>query len=190
MTTEDNKIVYIDADTSDYSIVYYAFDTYTKINCAYKYYSNNDNSFEANEIIPGIYLGGINSVYDINKLKELNITHIISAIAGFDPPYPKEFNYLVVNALDNENTNLSKIFDKTNDFINETFFCDKKILIHCQAGRSRSTTILAAYLIKLTGNNVKNIISSIKCKRNIIEPNKYFLEQLESYRKELFHYKK
>ena len=54
------------------------------------------------------------------------------------------------------------------------------------AGRSRSVTILAAYIIKKYGLNVKNTISSIKNKRSIIEPNLYFVNQLYEYYNKLY----
>jgi protein-tyrosine phosphatase len=54
------------------------------------------------------------------------------------------------------------------------------------AGRSRSVTILAAYIIKITGMDVETTLSTIKAKRNIIEPNEYFISQLEEYYKELY----
>jgi protein-tyrosine phosphatase len=177
---------YIDTNSTDYSIVHYTFDIYTKANCLIKYYSPNKDIFEANEIITGVYLGNINSVYDIEKLKSLGITHIISVIEGFIPPYPDDFNYLVINALDTQNTDLFDTFDVSGDFIDDAIMDDSKILIHCQAGRSRSATILAAYIIKTFGIEVGLVISLIKNKRSIIEPNKYFVSQLENYYAELF----
>lgn len=182
-----SKIVkYIDAKTTDYTVVQYTFDIYTKANCLMKYYGYNRNIFEANEILNGIYLGNINSVYDFDKLKSLGITHIISVIGGFIPPYPDDFNYLVINALDTPYTELSDNFDTANDFIDDAIMDNSKILIHCQAGRSRSATILAAYIIKTFGIEVGLVISLIKNKRSIIEPNKYFVSQLENYYAELF----
>ena len=133
-----------------------------------------------------MYLGSINSVYDIDRLKELGITHIISVIAGFTPPYTEDFNYLVLNAMDTTNTDLSKHFDYTNSFIDEAFNSGSKILIHCMAGRSRSATILAAYIIHKFGIDYENTIRSIKSKRCIVEPNSYFVEQLNEYYKNLY----
>jgi protein-tyrosine phosphatase len=172
---------YIECDTTDYMFKKYMYNLYTQTTCALKYYSNNENTFEANEILEGIYLGNINSVYDIKKLKELKIKRVISVIDGFTPPYPEDFEYLVINALDNENTDLSKNFEVTNNFIEDSFVNNKNILIHCSYGRSRSATILAAYFIKTFGYNVKTSIDSIKNKRTIIEPNTNFLSQLEKY---------
>ena len=77
-------------------------------------------------------------------------------------------------------------FDTSNDFIDDAIMDNSNILIHCQAGRSRSVTILAAYIIKTFGIDVDITLDIIKNKRSIIEPNKYFVTQLEKYYNELF----
>ena len=182
----DVKIVkYIDCQSDDYTLFKLSYDVYIKLNCTLKYFVNY-NTFEADEILNGIYLGNINSVYDIKKLKELGITDIISVIEGFDPPYVKDFNYLVINAIDTENTNLSNCFDVSNEFINNAIENNKKVLIHCTYGKSRSVTILAAYIISTFGMNIENTLKAIKSKRNIINPNKFFIKQLEKYYDDLY----
>lgn len=173
-----------DVKTSDYNIVYYGSCIINKVK-SFISYSSPYGSFEADKILDDIYLGGIDSVYDKDELKKLDIKNIISVIAGFDPPYPENFNYLVLNALDTVNTDLKEYFEITNNFIDDVLDNDEKILIHCMVGRSRSVTILAAYIMKITGMNVENTLKSIKNKRSIIEPNEYFVSQLEEYYKEL-----
>ena len=173
-------------DSTDYAVVYYMFEVYTKGNCAIRYYSNNENAFEADEIVYGLYLGNINSVYDKKTLKELGITNIISVLAGFDAPFPEDFNYLIINALDNENTDLSKIFEDTNSFIEKAFENNEKILVHCMAGRSRSASVIIAYLIKTFGINAKTSISMLKNKRAIVQPNNSFIKQLNDYYSSLY----
>ena len=59
---------YIDTNTTDYSVIQYTFDMYTKANCLLKYYSPNKDIFEADEILSGIYLGNINSRCSFCKL--------------------------------------------------------------------------------------------------------------------------
>lgn len=173
-----------DVKTTDYNIIYYSSCAINKVKSLISYASNR--VFEANKIIEGVYLGGIDSVYDKDELKKLGIKSIISVIAGFEPPYPEDFNYVVLNALDTVNTDLKDFFSMTNDFIDDSLDNDEKVLIHCMAGRSRSVTILAAYIIKITGMDVETTLDTIKAKRNIIEPNEYFVKQLEEYRKELY----
>lgn len=184
--SSDTKTKYIECNSTDYTLVKYTYDLFSKVNCLVKYYSNKENIFEANKIIEGIYLGDINSVYDIKQLKDIGITHIISVISGFVPPYPNDFNYLVLNALDNVNTSLIEHFDETNSFIDDAFIDNKKVLIHCQYGRSRSATIVSAYIIKSFGMDVKNSLEVVKSKRNIIEPNEYFVNQLKEYYSSLY----
>lgn len=172
---------FINVSTTDYSIKYYMNNLYTKANCSLLSNMNNDNKFEANEIIPGVYLGNINSVYDFKRLKDLRITHIISVLSGFTPPYPEDFNYLVINALDSVNTDIQESFSKSNEFIDDAFGNCGNVLIHCMAGRSRSATILSAFMIKTFGSTVETTLSLIKKERSIIDPNEYFKEQLRIY---------
>lgn len=166
--------------SEDYNIFYYTQIPYIRTQqlllnyCLYP-------TFEANEIINGVYLGNIDSSHDYKKLKELGITDIVSVVAGYQPPFPNEFNYLVVEATDSETTSLSEVFNRSNDFIDKVFENNGKVLIHCVAGRSRSVTILAVYLINKFGMNVQDIIDIIKRKRNIICPNSGFVKQLEEY---------
>ena len=114
-------------------------------------------------------------------LKSLGITNIISVIAGFEPPFPEDFNYLVINALDNENTDLYEIFEDTSRFIEKAFENNEKILVHCMAGRSRSATIIIAYLIKTFGIKAYTGIDILKSKRPIVQPNNSFIKQLNTY---------
>jgi protein-tyrosine phosphatase len=171
----------IECNSNDYTIIKYSYDMFAKANCFVKYYTNRDDMFEANEIIDGIYLGDINSVYDIKTLKKLGITHIVSVISGFDAPYPSDFNYLVINALDNSNTDLLEHFNKCNEFIDAALYDGGKVLIHCQYGRSRSATMTIAYIIKTFGMHTNNCLNLLKNKRNIIKPNDNFVNQLNKY---------
>lgn len=177
-----NNIKYKDVNMSDNSLIYYSFYAYNKI--VSKYFQNTTNNFEADEIMPGIFLGSINSSYDLDVLKSKGITHIISAILGYDPAFPEAFQYLIVNALDNENNNIADVFESCNDFINDALFeSNGKVLIHCMAGRSRSATILAAYIIETYGMDVDNVLNLLKNKRKIVEPNSSFVKQLHEYYK-------
>ena len=62
-----SNIIYKDVNMSDNSLIYYSFYAYNKI--VSKYFQNTTNNFEADEIMPGIFLGSINSSYDLNVLK-------------------------------------------------------------------------------------------------------------------------
>ena len=60
------------------------------------------------------------------------------------------------------------------------------LLIHCIAGRSRSVTLLLAYLIFKYKYTVDEAIKLVKDKRDIIEPNPNFIKQLHIYYDSLY----
>jgi dual specificity phosphatase 12 len=52
------------------------------------------------------------------------------------------------------------------------------VLVHCAGGISRSATLVAAYLMWEHGWTRKETIQHITAKRNIVDPNEGFMDQL------------
>ena len=160
---------------------YFLYFYYGKIRRHLQYYASNPPEFCADEILPNIYLGNIQSAYQKEFLKEKGITHIITAVLGVSPIFPDDFTYLNINSIDYDNDNLMTNFNKTNDFINKCIEKNGKVLIHCICGVSRSVTITCAYLMKNKNINPNEAIEFIKEKRPIAEPNCGFKKQLNNY---------
>ena len=59
----------------------------------------------------------------------------------------------------------------------------ESILVHCQAGVSRSATMVAAYLIKYFDFSVSAAVDMVKAARPIANPNEGFMRQLEAWQK-------
>jgi hypothetical protein len=178
-----NDLIYKDVETNNIDLTYYPYYIFNNLYSYSKCLNIFENKFEGSEIIIGLYVGSIDSTYDIKTLKSKGITHIISVLPGFTPPYPNDFKYMVINAMDDENTNLDMVFEDSNKFIEDAFENRGNILVHCMMGRSRSATITAAYLIHAFGMNVDEVLLLMKNKRSIIQPNKYFEKQLRKYYK-------
>lgn len=153
---------------------------YGKIRHYYQSYVAN-NDFTGSLIINNIYLGNIYDAYDINTLKNLEINNVLSAVIGFNDIYDSSINHLSLNLIDNETQNIIHYFDISNHFIDNIIQKKQKILIHCIAGRSRSATLLIAYLIYKYKYSVNDAIKLLKEKRNIVEPNQNFINQLHTY---------
>lgn len=179
-----SNIKYLDAESTNNFLIYYSFCAFNKIIGGINNFF--EKKFEATKILENVYLGNINSSYDYETLKKLNITHVVSVIAGYEPPFPNDFKYLVINALDDENTSLYNTFDSANKFIEDSYDNGGNVLIHCRAGRSRSACILSAYIINSFGMTPKITLDILKEKRPIVDPNPYFMKQLEMYYKDKY----
>ena len=76
----------------------------------------------------------------------------------------------------------------------EKFFNDKKdpdfieenigktnVLVHCQAGVSRSATIVIAYMMRKYQYSMDVAVDRVKKRRPYIDPNKGFMKQLREF---------
>ena len=116
------------------------------------------NDKKAVEIIPHLYIGSITSASNLEELESKNITHILCCGFKLKCFFPEKFKYYKIDIIDRENENIRKYFDETNNFINESIKNNGNILVHCQAGISRSTSIIIAYLMKYNNMNFNFLI--------------------------------
>ena len=138
------------------------------------------------QISKELFIGNLYDAKDFNLLKKKGITHILCAAGELKPNFPNEFEYLTLNgASDHEDYNLSKDFDRAADFINKGVKQGGKVLVHCAAGISRSTSCMMAYLMKHRGMKLLDAYKLCKSGRAIVNPNEGFKRQLEGYEKSL-----
>ena len=142
-----------------------------------------------NEIVPGLYLGDFASACNVEILKNLKFTHIVTAILGVDEMFPNDFIYLTLPLRDVRSETIFTVFSDSSDFIRNALQNGGKVLIHCICGVSRSATLVAAYLIKEYGMSADDAIKYIQSKRNVVNPNSGFKSQLQRYHA-LIHRKK
>ena len=113
------------------------------------------------------------------------ITHILS-VGDFEiKRYEDEFTYIKFAVGDAPDQDISQFFEESNAFVTRCLEDGGKVLIHCAAGISRSTTVLCAYLMKTTGQNLDDVLKHVRTKRPIATPNMGFREQLKKYQAEL-----
>lgn len=140
------------------------------------------STFEANEIIPGLWLGNWASATHREELKSRGITHIMTAIYGSYATFPSDFTYKLVPLRDiPEQDMTNELLDETSDYIHEVLSSDNKILIHCSYGKSRSSSLVIAYLIKYHDYSFERARLFVKEKRELIEPNPGFQYRLKNY---------
>lgn len=77
--------------------------------------------------------------------------------------------------------NIIQYFPETYEFIKNALAGKGRVLVHCQAGVSRSPTIVAAYIMREKQLSAQQALDIIKLRRSFIEPNRGFMEQLDLY---------
>ncbi|CAN1193165.1 Dual specificity protein phosphatase 1 [Linum perenne] len=82
---------------------------------------------------------------------------------------------------DREETNLRQYFEECINFIDEAKRQGGAVLVHCFVGRSRSVTIILAYLMKKHGMTVSQALEYVKSRRPQASPNSGFILQLQEY---------
>jgi len=55
------------------------------------------------------------------------------------------------------------------------------VLVNCAQGKSRSTTLVVAYVMCVEGQNVADTVGFVQSKRSIAQPNPGFIAQLETF---------
>ena len=134
------------------------------------------------EIIRGeLYLGGRSSTVSEDELLSRKVTHIVS-ITTDDVTLPGEkFKQYHVRLEDEGESNLSSHFEDIFRFMREAVLDQQAVLVHCEAGISRSATTVIAYLMKFHSMTLGQAFEHTKERRRIINPNTGFVEQLRRF---------
>lgn len=140
-----------------------------------------DDTFEANQIIDNLWLGSLESSCNREALQERNIETVVSAILGASAAFPFDFKYERAKLRDIEDEDITSEFDRLLPIIREELLKGRGVICHCIAGRSRSASIVAAYLICYHNMTTEDALKFIKSKRSQINPNPGYIEQLKDY---------
>jgi len=147
---------------------------------------------DMHEIRPRLWLGSYGPASDRASLAERGVTHILTVGVKTDllgarqrvqlPPSEKDpVTRVIVAVQDAPHARLDRHFDACSTFIADALTKGGAIFVHCQAGQSRSPTIVAAYLMREERLTALSALESIKRIRSVIRPNCGFLDQLRSF---------
>lgn len=137
------------------------------------------------QIEEGLYLGSVGGANNKSALKSLNVTHILTVASSLAPTHPNDFIYKIIDIPDREDVNIAQYFDECFNFIDEAKRMGGGVLVHCFVGRSRSVTIVVAYLMKKHNMSVSEALDLVRSKRPMASPNSGFMLQLQNYEKSL-----
>lgn len=144
---------------------------------------NIPNVINPFEILPHLYLGCRKVATCLPGLRESNITYILNVTSSIPNHFQslEGFIYKQIAVEDNLDVDMTQHLTGAFQFIEEARACGEKVLVHCHAGRSRSVTIVLAYLIKYYSHTLESAFKYVKERKPDINPNLSFIGQLLNY---------
>ncbi len=134
-------------------------------------------------VIDNIYIGNACNACSYYELQENKVSSIINVTSEIPNYFEEDFDYKKINIRDTAEDNLNIYFDSILDFIDDKQNKNKEqnILIHCYMGSSRSAAIVVLYLIVKHNYDLNKAIKFLKEKRNIVNINLNFINNLKEY---------
>ncbi|MCJ1275982.1 phosphatase [Puttea exsequens] len=142
-----------------------------------------------NEIIPNLYLGNIYAAQNFEELSAKRISVILTIRIKNLPPATceryaqKNIQHRFISKRDVYDEDLLDIFRNTSNIIRRSLANGTPVLVHCDAGVSRSSTVVCAYLMQSHGMSSKQAIDFVQSKRSVVRPHLGFEKQLRIWGK-------
>lgn len=134
-----------------------------------------------NEVTKGLFIGSQDAASNYTGLKEKEITHIFNAAIHIDNFFPNDFVYKSEALYDEPTFDVTPYLDSSADYINDTLKNDGKMLVHCNAGISRSSTLILAYLMKWRKLSLDDGLIMVREVRPFARPNARFMMKLKEF---------
>ncbi|KAJ7945637.1 Dual specificity protein phosphatase PHS1 [Quillaja saponaria] len=144
--------------------------------------SDAANSEKPSLITNSLFIGGTLAARSVYTLQHLGITHILclcsNEIGQSDSQFPDIFVYKNFSISDSEDTNIDSIFEEACDFIDYVEQTNGRVLVHCFEGKSRSATLILAYLMLRKNFTLLQAWNALKRVHRRAQPNDGFAKIL------------
>jgi len=121
---------------------------------------------------------------DIDFLKSKNITRVLTIQSWQVPKQFPNIKYEFIKANDCASQNLGEKFPEICQILKEANEGNERILVHCQAGISRSATACLAFMMKEFNQSLESSFEQLRKQRDVC-PNFSFLGQLKVWEKQI-----
>lgn len=135
----------------------------------------------------GIAIGSQDAAANLAGLEAANVRGIVNCATGIENRFEGKFEYLTIELLDVPETNIREHFDTAHAFLRRIHAerKDATVLIHCNAGISRSATLVLSWLMRMEGLSLSDAMATLKAARSSCRPNDGFMRQLREYEQQL-----
>ncbi|CAB3998179.1 dual specificity phosphatase 19-like [Paramuricea clavata] len=131
-------------------------------------------------VVDNLYISSQDGAHNLHGLRDHKITHILNVATGVVNAFPEDFEYKTVEILDLPEENITVHFPELFNFINKGL-ADGGTLVHCNAGISRSSTVVIAFLMRNKKLCLQKAFRLVKQARPSAKPNDGFWRQLVEY---------
>lgn len=136
------------------------------------------------QIISFLYLGS-QDCCSPDVLTKYNIKSVLSL--GIEAPFKApDISHIFVPCLDLPETDLEHIIMNCNKIIRKSIDRKENILVHCNAGVSRSVSIIIGFLILEKHKSYEDAYQLVKLVRPCMQPNAGFVKQLKNLHETLY----
>ncbi|KAK7201833.1 dual-specificity protein phosphatase [Novymonas esmeraldas] len=143
----------------------------------------------ATQILDFLFLGSVRDAQDGDFLAKHQIRYIINVSQEEYWSVDAKVQIFTFKVDDSATADIASLFKPTRDLINSiraryyglvrrSSSTRPAVLVHCQRGRSRSATIVLAYLVYTNGWSVAEAMRYVGSRRPCAEPNIGFMEEL------------
>lgn len=136
----------------------------------------------ASEIVADfLFLGDCTNAADITQHQALGITHIVDASntrVSKSVAKSNNIEYLEIKIMDSASAAIADHFDTVHTFLETARANNGKVLVHCMAGISRSSSLIISYLVKHHNMTLRDAATLVVTERPVVCPNEGFQAQL------------
>jgi protein-tyrosine phosphatase len=134
------------------------------------------------KIIPDLelYLGSQDAASNFQSFGEIGITHVLNVATGIDYERLPSVTYKTIEILDVPEADILPVLSASTDYISSLFAKGGKVLVHCNAGVSRSSSVVIAYLMQAKSMTFEEAYKATKAAKPDILPNEGFREVLKN----------
>ena len=150
--------------------------------CPPAVYPTMSQDNRVHQVIDGLYIGSQDAAVNHEELILHSITHILNVACFVPNHFPHEFTYMCVEGIyDQVDFNITPYLEPCVEFIHGGLEGGGCVLVHCNAGVSRSASMIVAYLMKWKGLSLEEALEVVREGRRMARPNNGFLRNLRDY---------
>jgi hypothetical protein len=151
--------------------------------------SPSDDSSRIDEVIPNaLYISSHRGVCDVEAVRSRDIRAFLCVAVEVDPPMPPfvtnddirsgAVSCKHLKLTDSAATRLAEHIDEATTFIDAQIALGRNVVVYCQQGKSRSASIVIAYLMRAYKFTFDMALRKVQSARPVCDPNVCFMLQL------------